>query len=240
MKNSMQAEVIRELFNEGLIRTWYRNQKDGWILRSGKWSPFYVQLRPLVSRPALLNRIGKALAELIKKECPQVNRLVGVAMAGIPIAVATSINSQIPAAYTRKSVSGDQTPQRVYGEHSLIEGELNDGDVVAIIDDVVTRFDSKLEALGQLQAEANRSGISIACQDVCVVVDRLQGGLDLIRRGGISLHSLVQLTPTRLDTLRPFLEGPEYEVIAEYLADPDKFENPAVQKKLRSLSRSLG
>ena len=230
MDNSTQAEVVNELFNEGLIRTWYRNQKDGWILRSGKWSPFYVQLRPLVSRPTLLNKIGKALSELIKKECPHVNRLVGVAMAGIPIAVAASINSRIPAAYTRKLVLGEQTTQRVYGEHSLIEGELNDGDAVALIDDVVTRFDSKLEALGQLRAEASRSGISITCHDVCVVVDRFQGGLDLIHAEGIALHSLVQLTPARLDTLMPFLEGPEYEVIAEYLADPDKFEYPRYRK----------
>lgn len=237
MEDSVQTGVVEELFREGLIRTWYRDQKEGWILRSGKWSPFYVQLRPLVSRPVLLNKIGLALANLVRRECPQVNKLVGVAMAGIPIAVATSIRSGIPAAYTRKLESGCES-QRAYGEHSLIEGELHEGDVAALIDDVVTRFDSKLEALKQLNDAASNSGIKVACHDVLVVVDRLQGGLDVLQRHNIRLHSLVQLTPERLENLRPFLDGPEFETIADYLNDPEAFQNSAVQDRLCALSRA--
>lgn len=238
MEDSVQTGVVEELFREGLIRTWYRDQKEGWILRSGKWSPFYVQLRPLVSRPVLLNKIGSALANLVRRECPQVNKLVGVAMAGIPIAVATSINSGIPAAYTRKLESGCESSQRAYGEHALIEGELHEGDVAALIDDVVTRFDSKLEALKQLNDAASNLGIKVSCHDVCVVVDRLQGGLDVIQRQNIRLHSLIQLTPDRLESLKPFLDGPEFEVIADYLNDPEAFQNTKVRDKLSALSRA--
>lgn len=229
MENKAAAEVVRTLFDEGLIRTWYRHQKQGWILRSGMWSPFYVQLRPLVSKPKLLGAIGQALASLIARECSEVNRVVGVAMAGIPIAVATSLSSGIPAAYTRKVVRANDSSQPTYGEHSLIEGDLQDRDVVAVIDDVVTRFDSKLEAIEQLQHEADRLGIKISCHDVCVVVNRLQTPVP----SGIRLHSLVQLTPEKVDTLKPFLLPPEYEVIDQYLKDPQSFQGADVQNALR-------
>jgi len=228
MENKAAVEVVRTLFDEGLIRTWYRHQKQGWILRSGMWSPFYVQLRPLVSKPKLLGTIGKALANLIQRECPGVNRVVGVAMAGIPIAVSTSLSSGIPAAYTRKVVRANDSSQPTYGEHSLIEGELLDRDVVAVIDDVVTRFDSKFEAIEQLQHEADRLGIKISCPDVCVVVNRLQTQVP----SGIRLHSLVQLTPDKVNTLKPFLLPREYEVIDEYLKNPQSFQDAGVQNAL--------
>lgn len=229
MENKDAAEVVRTLFDEGLIRTWYRHQKQGWILRSGMWSPFYVQLRPLVSKPKLLGAIGQALANLMANECPRVSRVVGVAMAGIPIAVSTSLSSGIPAAYTRKVVRANDSFHPTYGEHSLIEGDLQDRDVVAVIDDVVTRFDSKLEAIEQLQQEADRVGIKISCHDVCVVVNRLQTQVP----SGIRLHSLVQLTPDKVDTLKPFLLPPEYEVIDQYLKDPQSFQDADVQNALR-------
>ena len=238
MREGAPDDIISELFRAGLIRTWYRDQKEGWILRSGKWSPFYVQLRPLISRPPLLEKIGKAMADLIREKCPQVNRLVGIAMAGIPIAVATSISSGIPAAYTRKLTRMEAAGQRAYGEHSAVEGELCDGDVIALVDDVVTRFDSKLEALKQVNDEAGRLGVSVSCSDVCVVIDRLQGGLDLISREGVTVHSLVQLTPDRIENLGRFLEGPEYEVISDYLRNPGVFEDESVREKLKGLSRS--
>jgi orotate phosphoribosyltransferase len=192
------------------------------------WSPFYVQLRPLVSKPKLLGGIGQALANLIARECPGVNRVVGVAMAGIPIAVATSLSSGIPAAYTRKVARSSDSPRSTYGEHSLIEGELQDGDMVAVIDDVVTRFDSKLEAIAQLESEANRLNIRISCHDVCVVVNRLQTTIP----AGINLHSLVQLTPEKLETLKSYLLTREYEVIDRYLKDPQSFQNADIQNEL--------
>jgi orotate phosphoribosyltransferase len=232
-------DIIHALFRAGLIRTWYRDQKAGWILRSGKWSPFYVQLRPLVSKPDLLEAIGKSLARLIKAECPYVTRLLGVAMAGIPIAVVTSISSGIPAAYTRKFTSEAQITSGNYGEHSLIEGDLCDGDAVALVDDVVTRFDSKLEAIHQLGNEADRSKISVSCRDICVVVDRHQGDSEWMIRNGIRIHSLVRLTPEHIESLKPFLEEPEYVIISDYLVDPDKYQDAQVQARLSGISKAL-
>jgi orotate phosphoribosyltransferase len=235
MDKSPSAETARALFEAGLIRTWYRHQKTGWILRSGQWSPFYVQLRPLVSRPELLIMVGKALGALISRECAGATRLVGVAMTGIPLAVAASISSGIPAAYTRKE---DVSAAGEHGEHALIEGELFDNDVVVLVDDVVTHFDSKLEASRQLQREADRRGISVRCHDVAVVVDRLQGGFDVIARENMKIHSLVELTAGHLDALRPLLEDTEYSVIEDYLRSPGLYQEASMQSRIASLSRA--
>jgi orotate phosphoribosyltransferase len=147
-------------------------------------------------------------------------------MAGIPIAVSTSLSSGIPAAYTRKVNSQD------YGEHSAIEGELEERDEIVVVDDVVTRFDSKREAIEQTLGEAGRLGINIQCRTVCVVVNRLQLSEAELQAQGISLHALVDFTADRLDELRPVLADVEYRVLGQYLRDPGKFQPPAGRQEL--------
>jgi orotate phosphoribosyltransferase len=226
MSGDDSSSIVQRLFDEGLIRTWYRDQPDGWTLKSGLWSPFYVQLRPLVSRPRLLALIGESMARLISAKCPNATRLLGVAMAGIPIAVATSLSSGIPAAYTRKVNSED------YGEHSAIEGELEERDEIVVVDDVVTRFDSKREAIEQTLTEAARLGINLQCRTVCVVVNRLQLSEAELKAHGVRLHALVDFTADRLDELKLVLADVEFNVLAQYLRDPGKFQSPEIRREL--------
>ncbi len=229
MEDASSFDVVRDLFDEGLIRTWYRHQSSGWILRSGMWSPFYIQLRPLASRPALLRKIGDAMGSLIGREIPRADRLVGIAMAGIPIAVAASLSTGIPAAFTRKPTGGSATS---YGEHAQVEGELLDGDSAILIDDVVTRFESKLEAMRQLENESRARRIGIECRNVCVVVNRLQGETGFLEDLGVTIHSLVDLTADGIRSLEPYLEPVEFDVIGRYLADPNEFQDSDLQQRL--------
>src|SRR5947209_7008471 len=94
-------ELLRSLLNAGLLKTWYRDRQEGWTLVSGLWSPFYVQLRPLASHPELLSSVGRALAKLIRVEIPDASALVGIAMTGIPLAVAASLAGSLRLCYTR-------------------------------------------------------------------------------------------------------------------------------------------
>ena len=45
-KDQHGKEIIGMLYDQGMIRTWYRDKPEGWTLVSGIWSPFYIQLRP--------------------------------------------------------------------------------------------------------------------------------------------------------------------------------------------------
>jgi len=231
-------KLIEALYEKGMLRTWYRHRPKGWTLISGLWSPFYIQLREISSHPELLRLAGELLSGLIESRVPSADRLVGVAFAGIPLAVAASLESGIPAAMTRK-IEGVKTLEQLeeeigrYGQHALVEGEFADGDRVILVDDLVTRFDSKLIAAAQVKSEMQRRGLKhVECRDVAVLVDREQGAAEAAAEAGFQLHSLVPLKSMGMEWLRDVMDPLEHEVICEYLDNPKRFQDSLVQKDL--------
>ena len=241
-KENLGKEIIQDLYRYGMIKTWYRDRPEGWTLVSGIWSPFYIQLRPLSSYPELLANVGHAMGRLIKQECKNINRILGVAMAGIPIAIAISLSENIPACFTRKS-DGVKSQEdfenfiKSYGEHSIIEGELTDGDSIGIVDDLVTKFDSKLIAIRQIEQELKlRKLVDIKHSDVIVLLDQEQGASETAKKNGIKLHSLISFTTNGLDWLKNVLEDDEYEIINDYLFNYQKYQNKKIQQDLYNLA----
>lgn len=209
-----EKEIFIEFYKRGLIKTWKKDNPNGWKLLSGMWSPFYVQFRNLPSHPDLLNQSAKLLAEKIKGKG---NKLLGIAMAGIPIATAVSLHSMLPMCYTRKNSAS-------YGEHSLIEGEINEGDNFIIIDDVVTKFDSKLNAIKQLEEEAKKRNCGVKCENVAVIIDRQQGAEEAASNHGVKIHSIIKFRDN-IEWLRDEMSREEYEIIVDYLVNPEKYQD---------------
>jgi len=236
-REELGKEITRLLYEKGLIKTWYRDNPDGWTLISGLWSPFYIQLRPLASYPELLRRVGYALGKIIKEECKAVNKVVGVAMTGIPIAC--TLQGDLPALWTRKigarSIDEFKKNIRSYGEHTLVEGEFENGDQIAVIDDLATKFDSKLVAIEQINYETEKRGLKVECNEVVVLLDREQGAADVARQYGISFHSLIPFKSKGVEWLKSSLSEIEYEVITEYLRDDEKYQDTEVQMGLHKL-----
>ena len=245
-KEVVGKEIIRALYENSMIKTWFRDNPHGWTLVSGIWSPLYIQLRPLSSYPELLKKVGYALSTLIKEECKAVNRIIGVATAGIPIATAISFAGGIPSGFTRKlegvrSVGDFNTFVKSYGEHSLIEGILADGDTVGIVDDLVTKFDSKVVALKQLEYEIKIRRLSnVRCSDVIVVLDREQGAQEIAKGYGIELHSLIPFSSKGVTWLKEVFTEHEHEVIVDYLRDYEKYQDPRIQEDLRTIATQKG
>jgi len=214
---------MRDIYQKGMLLTSVRDRPEGWTLVSGRWSPFYLQLRLISSFPATLRVVAQAMSTMIREEAPHVNRLVGIAFAGIPIATAVSLESGMPACHTRKlagvrSEDDLQRALREYGQHSLVEGVIEDGDALCLIDDIVTGLESKLIARSQVLAEVRRRALSdVRCDDVAVVVDREQGAAERARTLEIGLHSLIGLVREGLDMVRDLMLPEEYDVIINYL-----------------------
>lgn len=229
-------EITGELYDAGMIKTWYRDCPQGWILISGLWSPIYLNLRTLGSHPAILRRIGYALTRLIQEEC-LCNRVVGIATAGIPIATAISIHSGIPMGYTRK-LEGVQTLAEFnekisqYGQHALVEGEFESGDSIALVDDLVTQLNSKLIAREQMITEAQSRDIEINCNTIVVLVDREQGAHQSAVQSGLSLHSLIPFQSEALEWLKSKFSQIEYDIISHYFQDPTYYQNKQIQQEL--------
>lgn len=78
--------------------------------------------------------------------------------------------------YTRKlegvkNINDFQEKISEYRQHNLVEGFFSAGDNMALIDDLVTKLDSKLIALEQLKSEANKRKIGINCKNVNEIVN---------------------------------------------------------------------
>ncbi len=222
----LKMDIMQDIYEKRMLLTSVRDRPEGWTLHSELWSPFYIQLRVLCSFPETLKLVGKALSIMIKEEAPSVNRLVGIAFAGIPIATAVSLESDIPACHTRK-ILGVRTEQELYaaigkyGQHSLMEGEVQDGDVLCLVDDLVTGMESKLVGRAQVLAELEKRGISsVTVDDIAVIIDRQQGARERAKDLNIRLHSLIDLVDEGLPSISNSMSEEEYKLVSDYISDP--------------------
>jgi uridine monophosphate synthetase len=244
-KQEAAREIVTLLYEKRMIRTFYRDRPQGWTLISGLYSPLYIQLRPLVSYPKVFEKVCRSMARMVREEAPHITVVVGIAMAGVPIAAGISLMGNIRAGFTRKmenvkSLKAFREAIGSYGEHSLVEGELAPGDRVALVDDLVTRFDSKEIALEQVKHEVKKRDLAdVDCRTVMVVLDREQGGLDAAREKGVNLLSLIPFRSVGLPLLKEVMDRQEWELISHYLEDPDHFQHEQVQRDVERLAGSF-
>jgi orotate phosphoribosyltransferase len=221
---------MQDIYENRMLLTSSRDREEGWTLVSGIWSPFYIQLRILSSFPKTLERVGSAMAMMLKEQAPHVNKLVGVAFAGIPIATSVSLKSGLPACHTRKlvGVRNEEDLERAlkeYGQHALLEGIVADGDSLCIVDDLVTGMETKLVARKQILTEVKQRGLSdVQCDDVAVIVNRQQGAASRAKELGLRLHSLIRFVDEGIPLLRGLMTPEEYTIITNYLADSSKHQ----------------
>ena len=116
-------ELSRELYRIGAVRF------GSFTLKDGRESPFYLDLRILVSHSTTLARVGRALAK--RAEALSYDRIAGIPYAGLPIAVAMALVAQQPIVYPRKEAKD-------YGTKKAVEGEFAFGETALVVDDVIT------------------------------------------------------------------------------------------------------
>ncbi|HSW85019.1 MAG TPA: orotate phosphoribosyltransferase [Candidatus Saccharimonadales bacterium] len=149
-------------------------------LKSGITAPFYIDLRIVQSHPEALHAITKIYAEMLN-DLPREVFLAGIPEAGIPIATAVGYETNRPLIQPRSKI-------KEHGKGKLIEGDWQPGDKVAIIDDLVTKGDSKIEAIEQFRA-ANLKVISFY-----LLIDREMGGKQLVEKAGYSVNIAMTMT----------------------------------------------
>lgn len=148
------------------------------MLASGRKSPIYIDLRILPSFPEPFSVVIGEMSKLVKKL--NINVIAGAETAGIPLAAAIALKSGIPMVYVRKR-------PKDYGTRSQIEGILNNGDRAVLVDDLITDGGSKI---GFVDGIKRQGGI---IEDILVILDRGQGGKEMLEKNGLKLHSLITL-----------------------------------------------
>jgi len=167
------AALADRLLDAGCVRF------GQFTLKSGLRSPIYLDLRQLISAPALLADVGRAYVELLRGL--RFDRLAALPYAALPIATAISLQGGWPMIYPRKEAKS-------YGTAAEIEGAFVAGERAVVIDDLATTGGSKFEAIEKLTAAG------LVVEDVVVLIDRQSGAAEALRAAGFRLHAVLTLT----------------------------------------------
>lgn len=191
-------DLPAQLYDLGCI------QFGSFTLKSGVVSPVYVDLRRLVSGPKTLLDVVHFMMDEIDIKKLAFDRIAGVPYAGLPIATTLAIETFRPMVYPR--------PVKEHGTKQAIEGNYKAGEIALLVDDLITRGDSKLEAIAVLEA----AGLKVA--DVLVLIDREQGGVADLANRGYKLHTLMTLRSVLLELLKSRrISGEQHKEVTDYL-----------------------
>ena len=157
-------------------------QFGDFTLASGKKSSYYVDLRLVPSYPHDFRRMVKHLQNEITNDVGLDNfdSLVSVPTGGLVIASALAIETVKPLIYVRSK-------PKDYGTSKSVEGKIQEGMKVVMVDDVATTGGSVLNGIKSLK-EAN-----IKIEDAYVIVNRMEGADEALKEQGVTLHSLLNV-----------------------------------------------
>jgi orotate phosphoribosyltransferase len=147
------------------------------LLRSGRRSSYYLDKYRFETRPELLGPLGERLAAAAHEHEPEAVRLAGPALGAVALAASASLASGLPFVIVRDAA-------KEYGTGNRLEGPFEQGELVCLLEDVVTSGGALAEAV-----EALREAGLVVRNAICVV-DREEGGADALARLGVRLRSL--------------------------------------------------
>jgi orotate phosphoribosyltransferase len=174
-------------------------------LSSGIMSPYYVDLRAMPSHPELFDWVTDAYAAELKSSGLAFNRIAGVATAGVPIATLVAYKLKKPFLYVRKE-------ERNHGTKSLVEGVIEPGDPVIVVDDVVTTGGNLLRTIEALRERGAK------VEYVLVLVDREQGASENLAKIGVKLIALLTSSELIRELYLKELVGKEdYDKVINYI-----------------------
>jgi uridine monophosphate synthetase len=174
--DSELSELVIDLFDIRCLLFGEFKQASGAVFN------YYVDLRQIISDPALFHRVLDCYAQVLRPL--QFDRIAGIPYGSLPTATGLSLQLHKPLIYPRKEV-------KAHGTRRMVEGEFNEGETVAVVDDILITGGSVLEGIGKLES----SGLKVS--DVVVFLDH--GGVhdtcakQRLERSGLRLQAVLTL-----------------------------------------------
>ena len=169
-----------ELIAKDLLKikaVWFRPEEP-FIWASGIKSPIYCDNRLTLTAPEVRTDVEKALAETIREHYPDVEVLMGTSTAGIAHAAIVGHIMRLPMGYVRGSAKD-------HGKGNQIEGKLEEGQKVVVVEDLISTGGSVIEVVEALRAhKAQVLGV------VSIFTYGMQKGLDRLAEANVTNYSL--------------------------------------------------
>ena len=170
--------IAKELLS---IKAVFLRPEQPFTWASGIKSPIYCDNRLTLSSPSVRKKIEEGLAALVKGHFPEAEMLMGTSTAGIAHAAITAEIPGLPMGYVRSSAKD-------HGRGNKIEGRMDPGTKVAVIEDLISTGGSCIEVVDALR-EAGAEVLGI----VSIFTYGMKKGLDRIAAAGTVNFSLSDL-----------------------------------------------
>ena len=174
----MEKQIARELLSIGAV---FLRPDEPFTWASGIQSPIYCDNRLTLSVPAVREKIERGLAALVKEHFPGCEVLMGTSTAGIAHAAITGHLMGLPMGYVRSGAKD-------HGRQNQIEGRLEKGQKVVVVEDLISTGGSVLDVVQALRdAGADVLGI------VSIFTYGLRKGIERLNAALVVNHSLSNL-----------------------------------------------
>jgi len=149
-------------------------------LASGRRSDVYVNMKRALTYPDILAMCAQAMVH----HAPESDKVAGVALGAVPLAVAISLETGLPYLMIRKKAKG-------HGMRNLIEGAIESGDRVFMVEDVTTTAGSAVPGVEALREAGAHMDTLV------VVVDRCEGATETMADAWVNLIPVLTLDELR-------------------------------------------
>ena len=172
---NMKKQIAKDLLSIGAV---FLRPEEPFTWASGIKSPIYCDNRLTLTAPEVRTRVENALAETIKAEYPDCEVLMGTSTAGIAHAAIVGHLMGLPMGYVRSG-------HKDHGRHNQIEGRLEKGQKVVVVEDLISTAGSAIEVVNVLR-EAGADVLGI----VSIFTYGMQKGLDRLAEANVKNVSL--------------------------------------------------
>ena len=171
----ISSRVAQGLLSIGAV---FLRPQEPFTWASGIKSPIYCDNRLILTAPAVRETVERAIADTVHREFPQAEVLMGTATAGIAHAAIAAHLLGLPMGYVRSS-------GKDHGRQNQIEGRLEPGQKVVVIEDLISTGGSVLDVVSVLR-EAGAEVLGVAS----IFTYGMQKGLDRLAAANVKNHSL--------------------------------------------------
>ena len=171
----LSTQIAKDLLS---IRAVFFRPEEPFIWASGIKSPVYCDNRLTLTAPAVRDDVENGLAQLIRENYPEVEVLMGTSTAGIAHAAIVGHLMRLPMGYVR---SGNKD----HGRQNRIEGRLEPGQRVVVVEDLISTGGSVIEVVDALR-EAGAEVLGV----VSIFTYGMQRGLERLAEAKVKNVSL--------------------------------------------------